>query len=141
MDRIVVDTNIFVSGTATGLTPPSKIINAWRNDTFILVTSPQILIEVKEVLLRPKIMTFTNLSAAKVEEYVYEIGDRAFITEGKLEVKEIENDPDDNIILACAVEGKATHIITGDTKSLLPLKEYQGIKILTASEYINAHLQ
>jgi len=34
-------------------------------------------------------------------------------------------------ILECAVERKAQYIISGDKRYLLPLKEYQGIKILS----------
>jgi putative PIN family toxin of toxin-antitoxin system len=40
----------------------------------------------------------------------------------------IQRDPKDNHIIACALEGKADFIVSGD-KDLLSLKEYQGIVI------------
>lgn len=43
-------------------------------------------------------------------------------------------DPDDNIILATAVAGKADYLVPGDKKGLLILKQVEGIPILTASE-------
>ena len=141
MDRVVLDTNVFVSGTATVGTPPSQIIEAWRNRSIVLVTSPHILAEVKEVLLREEIMRYTGLSAKEVYELISEIEKRAYVTQGLYEVWKIKCDPDDNIILACAIEGYVTHIVTGDTKSLLPLKEYHGIRILIPSDYVRAYLR
>jgi putative PIN family toxin of toxin-antitoxin system len=142
MYRVVFDTNIFVSGTATitSNSPQSQIINAWRGGAFVLVTSPQILAEVKDVLLRPTVMYYTGLSVQEVHDFLAEVEKRAYVTEGVYEVWKIQTDPDDNIILACALEGYASHIVTGDTKSLLPLKEYHEIKIVTAADFLRVYL-
>jgi putative PIN family toxin of toxin-antitoxin system len=45
-------------------------------------------------------------------------------------------DPDDNMILECAVVGGATHIVTGDKRHLLPLGNYQGISIVSAADFL-----
>ena len=45
-------------------------------------------------------------------------------------------DPDDNMILECAVVGSATHIVTGDKRHLLPLGIYQGISIISAADFL-----
>ena len=47
----------------------------------------------------------------------------------------IKDDPDDNVILECALEGQVQHIITQD-KHLLKLKDFQGVKIVTPSEFL-----
>ncbi|MBW4637795.1 MAG: putative toxin-antitoxin system toxin component, PIN family [Gloeocapsa sp. UFS-A4-WI-NPMV-4B04] len=44
-------------------------------------------------------------------------------------------DPDDNMILECAVVGGATHIVTGDKRHLLPLGNYQGVSIISAADF------
>ena len=46
-------------------------------------------------------------------------------------------DPDDNMVLECAVIGQANYIVTGDKKHLLPLKNYQGIAILQAADFLS----
>lgn len=51
-------------------------------------------------------------------------------------IKAIPNDPDDDMVIECAVIGKATHIVTGD-KHLLALSNYQEIVIMKATEFIN----
>ena len=53
-------------------------------------------------------------------------------------VKVIEDDPNDNRILECALEAKADFIISGD-HHLLELKEYQSIRIITPSDLMKGY--
>jgi len=48
----------------------------------------------------------------------------------------VENDPDDDRILEAALAAKADYIVSGD-KHLLSLKEWNGIRIRTPSEFLN----
>ena len=50
-------------------------------------------------------------------------------------LNEIPEDPDNNRILECALEGKAMFIISKD-RHLLKLREFKGIKIVTPSEFL-----
>jgi uncharacterized protein len=121
--RAVLDQNIFISGTAIPHTPPAQVLDLWRKGAFELITSPQLLAEAEEVFTRPKIMKFKGLSEAETQGLLQEIRRRSYVTKGEYEVDTLTSDPDDNIVLA-------THIVTGDKKSLLKLKEYHGIRIL-----------
>jgi len=42
---------------------------------------------------------------------------------------------DTNKVIECAVVGSATHIVTGDRRQLLLLKNYQNIQIVTAPSF------
>ena len=59
----------------------------------------------------------------------------AVITPGELKLNVIKEDPSDNEILACAVEGEADFIISGD-KDLKELNIYRGIRIIEAKEFV-----
>ena len=59
------------------------------------------------------------------------------MTAGTYDVATITQDPDDNMVLACALEGHATHIVTKDKQSLLPLKEYHGIRIVQPHQFLD----
>lgn len=133
--RVVLDTNVFVSGGTISAGAPSQIINHWRNQDFILVISPQLIAEYEEVLNRPKIMKYTGLSSNETTRYIQEVKDRAYTTSGTLELNILTNDPDDNMVLACAEEGTATHLVTGNRKDF-PFTQYKGIKILTPREFL-----
>jgi putative PIN family toxin of toxin-antitoxin system len=137
VNRLVTDTNIFVSGTATANTPPAQILDLWRNGSVVLITSPQLLAEANDVLTRSKIMAFTGLSVEETQSFLQEIAKRSFVTAGEYHIEPLMSNPADTAVLQAAVEGQATHIVTGDKKHLLPLKEIQGIPILTPKDYLS----
>lgn len=135
MFRAVLDTNVFISGGTISTSPPSQIIDHWRNQDFVMVVSPQLIAEYEEVLQRPAIMRLTGLSAKENRKYIEEITRRAYLTSEILTLAVLQNDPDDNMVLACAEEGLATHIVTGNKKHF-PFTEYKGIQILTPREFL-----
>jgi predicted nucleic acid-binding protein len=49
----------------------------------------------------------------------------------------IADDPDDDAVLSCAKEGNAAYIVTGD-RDLLSLGVYEGIKIVTPVQFLQA---
>ena len=46
-------------------------------------------------------------------------------------VEDVTSDPDDNVILACAVEAEVEILVSGDRKHLLPVGAYRGVRVLT----------
>ena len=46
-------------------------------------------------------------------------------------------DPKDDMVLESALAAKATHIVSGDRRHLLPLREFRGIQIVTPAEFID----
>lgn len=135
MYRAVIDTNVFVSGGTVSVGAPFQIINHWRNEDFVMVASPQLIVEYKEVLLRPSIMKYTGLSYQETLKYIREVVDRAYMTGGTLTRDVLRNDPDDNMVLACAEEGLATHLVTGNKKHF-PFTDYKRIKIVSPREFL-----
>jgi uncharacterized protein len=51
----------------------------------------------------------------------------------------VKADPDDDKVVECAVNGAATHVVTGDRRHLLPIRAYQGISIVTPAEFLMRH--
>jgi putative PIN family toxin of toxin-antitoxin system len=137
VDRVVVDTNIFVSGTAIATGNPVKILSLWRDGAFVLVTSPKLLAEATDVLTRPKIMTFTGLTLHETQQFLQEIADRSVVTKGEYHVEPLVSNPPDTFVLQAAIEGQATHIVTGDKTHLLPLRKFRGIPIVTPQDYLS----
>ena len=69
-----------------------------------------------------------------IEKLLLKIRNRAEFIKIKNTVTDCR-DPKDNFLLSLSVDGKATHLITGD-KDLLILKVYGETKILTMKEYL-----
>lgn len=134
MYRAVLDTNVFISGGTISAGVPSQIMNHWRNQNFTMVVSPQLLVEYEEVLLRPEVVRFTHLTPQENSKYIQEVKERAYLTSGTLTLNVLDKDPDDNMVLACAEEGLATHIVTKNIKDFP--SEYMGIKIVPPKEFL-----
>lgn len=133
--RTVLDTNVFVSGGTISVGAPSQVIDHWRSQNFVMVVSPQLLAEYEEVLYHPSVMKYTGLSLQETSQYIQEVKDRVYLTSGSHTVNLLKNDPDDNMVLACAEEGMATHIVTGNKKHFP--REYKGIKIVSPKDFLS----
>src|SRR3989344_6820203 len=133
--RAVLDTNVFVSGGTISEGAPSQVINHWRNNDFVMIASQDLIKEYEEVLLRPYVMKYTGLSIQETKHYVDEVIHRAYITSGTLTLNILKDDPDDNIVLACADEGKATNLVTGNKKHF-PFLDYKGIQIVSPHKFL-----
>jgi putative PIN family toxin of toxin-antitoxin system len=128
--RIVLDTNIFISGIFWGGIP-GQIISAAQNRDFELVTSLECIYELHRVLNEFK----DTLGVDIVEFWTRFAISESLITLPQIRFAAIKEDPDDNKFLDAAVAGKAKFIVSGD-KHLLDLKEFKGIRILKPADFI-----
>jgi putative PIN family toxin of toxin-antitoxin system len=128
--RVVADTNILVSALLFGGTSEQVFLAGLRGD-IQLVTSLPLLKEFEKVLKEK-----FKLRSPLVREIIEEVMEVAEIVEASSHIKAISYPDEDNRVLECAVDGKADFIVTGDTRHILPLKEYGGIKILNPSEFL-----
>jgi hypothetical protein len=132
--KVVLDTNIWVSAWLwRGI--PGHLIRLARKSEINLCSSEALLAEFEHTLSYGKItqkmqsLNFTKeqlIIGTREITKIYEISE--------LNVPELR-DPDDTIVLATAIASEADAIITGDS-DLLVLREYQGIKIMTAQDFI-----
>jgi len=119
----VLDSNVIISGLLFGGIP-SRIMNLAMTGKFICYTSPDILDEIRGVLSRPKF----NLSTDEVTYLTTELENLFVITFPKVKIRAVKKDPDDDMILECAIESNADLIVSGDSH-LLELGQWQGINI------------
>ena len=132
--KIVLDTNVFVSGIFFK-GPPYQILKAWRDGRIHLLMSEEIYEEYKRVgehlaIKFPKIdlEPFLVLLSINTE----------FVAATKL-AKPVCEDPDDDKFIACALAGKGNIIVSGD-KHLLRVSGYKGIKVLRPRKFVDEHL-
>ena len=127
--KIVLDTNVLVSGLISQGSPPGDLIEAWRSGRFTLVISTAQLIEFRRVLGYERLQKYINQAQAQtLVETIVAVAD---ILDEELPVVEFSPDPDDNVIIASAIVGEADWIVTGDKSDLLFLQEVEGVSILT----------
>lgn len=130
MIKVVLDTNIIIPGLFWQGNP-RKILDLAREGKIRALSSKEM---VEELI---KVLSYKRFSLDK-EDIIYFVIDYKTYTKEvgvKEYVSEIKADPFDNIFLTCAVNGKASYIVSGD-HHLLDLGEYKGIKILSARKFL-----
>ncbi len=132
--KVVLDINIYLSAILFG-NKPEEIINLAKAGKIQVLVSGEILAEIAGILKR-KFGWDNFLISDTIESIrVYAI----LITPSKT-ANAIKSHEPDNRILECALEGEADYIVSGDKHHILPLKEYEGIKILSAAEFLNNYI-
>ena len=137
---ITPDTNVLVSGGTISVGAPYQIVNAWRAGKVDFALSPPILDELADVLSRPYFKERVGWSERTISKYVNELKEASYIFPGTTPVS-VTSDPDDNMLFATALEANANYIISKDIKHVLPIIEYQGIKVLSPKEFVEKILK
>ncbi len=128
--RVVLDTNVLISGVLFG-GKPRRIIESVVKGKINAYLSPVILDEFKDVIARPKF----GLGDETSFEITREIEDTFLFVFPKIVIERIKDDPDDNAILECALTADAEYIVTGDPH-LLGLDSFKGMQILTPATFL-----
>ena len=117
--RVVLDTNVLVSGLAYPESVPGRIVSVWRQGGLDVVLSHYILEELSRVLPRLKRM---RLSDGEIRDLVDSLLFLADVVEPNGGRDESLRDAADQQILGTMLASKADYLITGD-KDLLALAE------------------
>jgi uncharacterized protein len=133
LPRLVIDTNVFVSGLISGAGSPARILRAVPNQKVIHLVSDPIVEEYLRVLEYPRIRKFkeiTDAFIADIAAYLLYHTERVEL----VSTIKLSPDPEDDVFLETAVDGRATLLVTGDKADLLSLRAIQGIPIVSARE-------
>jgi len=127
--KIVLDTNILISALIYG-GKPEKIYNLVLDKQLISVTSPILLSELTEILIKK--FKFELSRIKRLEKIIK----NNFIIVNPSKIISLLKDDDDNRVLEAAIEGKCTYIVTGDS-DLLDLVNFKNIKIATPDVFLS----
>lgn len=133
--RLVLDTNLLVSGVIAGGLP-RRLLQGALSGEFELCTSEVLLSELLEVLQRPKFASRLGPAGLTAHGVVDDLRRIAVIVIPAKTPRVVPTDPDDDHVIAAAVAGGANVIASGDQRDLLPLGSYQGIPIVSAREAV-----
>ena len=129
--RVVVDTNVFLSGLLRESSTPGQVAARARRNAIVLV-SQATMQELADVLAETKFDRYLT-----VEQRLQFIRLIASIAEHVPIIHLVREcrDPKDDKFLEVALNGRADVIITGDD-DLLQMNPWRGIEILSPSDYL-----
>lgn len=131
LDRIVVDTNVFISAVVLIESHPRKIVNKALAEG-ILLFSDKTMSELAEVLFRSKFDRY--IGRKEREAFLNELVGVAELIPIVQVIRECR-DPKDDKFLEVALNGRADLIITGDA-DLLALHPWREIAIVSPKDYL-----
>jgi len=131
--RAVLDTNVFVSAALSKnpASPTREVLERWQRGEFVLLICTPLAEEIVEKLLDH------NITEDKVQSLVERLAQLAeWVEVPAAKIESLLSDPDDNVIVACAVEGVANYLVTYDPHFDSLGGEYRGVKILKAIPFL-----
>ena len=128
-ERVVFDTNIWISGLLWRGKPYQCRLLA-RAEIVQHVYCEDMAAELSGKL--SQVFGFTENHIRAVLYDLRQVSERVEIS-GDLHV--VDADPDDDKFVECALQANASLIVSGD-HHLLELEEYEGIRILSAAEFV-----
>lgn len=132
MIKVVLDTNIYLSGLIFPDSMPEEVLNLGRNRRILIYISPFILFEIKNILVKK--FDCTEDYAKKLEDEILRF---TIIVQPLAKINVIKDNKDDNRILECAVTAKANFLVSGDKKHILCLKKIKNTEIVSAKDFLN----
>ena len=128
--RIVLDANVQVSGIFwSGL--PFRVLEIWAAGSVQVLVSAEILREYADTLRE---IGRHQQASRLAESWTTFVFNHSVLVDVQSSVS-ICRDPDDNKYLACALDGQASFVVSGD-KDLLSLGVFQGIPIVKPRDFI-----
>ena len=128
--KIVIDTNIYISTIFWG-GKPREIIELGRSGRLWIFTSAEIEKEIDE-----KLKLKYKLDADEALHILLDFSTFTIPAKITQRIKAIADDADDDKFIECAVACGVDYIVSGD-KHLLELKEYGGIRIINAADFLS----
>ncbi len=137
--RVVLDTNVLVSGTIVTQGPSATILTAWHRGRFTLLMSLWQRAELARVLARSRIVRKYHLTPERVAATLLLVDTVTTPVEPLHTLPVVVRDPNDMPILGMALAGRATHIVTGDDDLLVLAGDpaLGGLRIVTPRVFLD----
>ncbi|MDP1606892.1 MAG: putative toxin-antitoxin system toxin component, PIN family [Rhodocyclaceae bacterium] len=136
--RVVLDTNVLLSGIAYPASVPGKIMAAWRHGSVDVLLSAYLLDELRRVL--PRLSNRHGLTLAEIDDLVDALSIQAEIIEPQPgvepDLRDVDDQPVLGTLLAALQTTGADYLITGDKDLLALASRYP---VITPAEFWAAH--
>ncbi len=129
--KAVFDTNV-VASASFWRGAPFECLAAWAQGRCVAVVSCNLLAEYHETVEELS-LDYPDRKRVEWVEALTESAELVFPTD---RATGATPDPDDEMILECALAAEADFIVSGDKKRLLALRQFQGIPIVSPAEFL-----
>jgi putative PIN family toxin of toxin-antitoxin system len=128
--RAILDTNVLLSGLISDQGIPARLIDAWLDRRFVLVSHELQLDELRTASRYEKIRPLVRPAAAgRLVNQIVALADMPT----RLPPVRRSPDPRDDFLLGLCEAGRADWLVTGDKNDLLALERHAATRIVSAA--------
>ena len=135
MPSAVLDSTILVSAFLTPGGAADAVLHGGMEDRFLCYLAAESIVETTRRLLAPRLQQRYAYTAADAEVFAITLRASFTVFSDLPPLSGIVRDPNDDMILACAVAAAAEYVVTRDL-DLLSLDTYAGIAIVTPEAFL-----
>lgn len=129
--KVVLDSNIYLSGLIFPNSKPALILYLAGRDEFEVYCSDFIVGEIRRILIK-KFGYDERTTDQFIETFLRFV--KIIIPQNNISIIKTKND--DNRILECALSVQADYLVTGDKKHILPLEKIGSTRIINPADFI-----
>jgi putative PIN family toxin of toxin-antitoxin system len=138
--RVVLDTNILARAVPGATGPAREVLESIASAPHVLVTAPALLDELTRVLSYPRLRAVHGLNDMEISRYIESVERASLVVPLTQRITAVQNDPDDNAVIAAAIAGQAEIICTRDRhfrqQGVLDFCAQHGVRIVDDVELL-----
>jgi len=131
--RVVLDTNIFVSGLLSAAGPPARIIQAVLQRRLIPIMSPATFAELEAVLRRPKLQRAFTRAGVNITSFLATIQAEVQFVDPHPTNTPLRDAQDRPFLDLMATTPPPQYFVTGDKD--FKASHYSGVPVISAAEF------
>jgi putative PIN family toxin of toxin-antitoxin system len=134
--RIVLDTACLVTAIRSSAGAAGEVLRKIFREEVVPLMDLKLGLEYRDVALRPEHLMASALSEREVLELIEALEAFAEPVEVLVKTRPLSSDPDDDMVLDLAINGRAEALVTYNTKHFMAAGKRSGIPILTPAELL-----
>jgi len=134
--RVVIDTNVLISGVISSSGPPAKIVNALLKGKLIPVMTEATFAELYDVVQRPRIRASFTQAGVDPGLFLEELRKLALVVTPQPSPEQIRDEKDRPFLEVMATNPPPRFLITGDKD--FEHQRYHGVPVIAASLFVTA---
>ncbi len=134
--RIVLDTASFVTAIRSSSGAAGELLRMLFRREVVLLLDLKLSLEYRDVALRPEHVKASDLSKREILELIEALESFAEPVNVTIKLRPLSTDPNDDMVLDLAWNGRADALVTNNKKHFLSAGRSLGISVLSASDAI-----
>jgi len=137
--RVIVDTNVLVSGLISETGPPARIVDAVLTGEVIPVMSPETFAELEDVLYRPELQRYFRRGGITAFQFLTALAQVAQLVRPGTSTMPIRDQKDRSFLELAASRPAVDYLVTGDKD--FENQRYEGVPVISASLFVEEILK